>query len=109
VRPVPSLTRANRHVVAPLHMFFFSSRRRHTRSKRDWSSDVCSSDLASTVEEARDRVLALRSPETRQAVARTARDRVAQWDIEELRAAWSESLSTTDTAAVHAHGEVRAG
>src|SRR5699024_6421029 len=26
---------------------FFSSRRRHTRSKRDWSSDVCSSDLVS--------------------------------------------------------------
>src|SRR5699024_11484080 len=26
---------------------FFSSRRRHTRSKRDWSSDVCSSDLRS--------------------------------------------------------------
>src|SRR5699024_10303044 len=29
-------------------IFFFSSRRRHTISKRDWSSDVCSSDLAST-------------------------------------------------------------
>src|SRR5207249_7693466 len=28
--------------------FFFSSRRRHTISKRDWSSDVCSSDLATT-------------------------------------------------------------
>src|SRR5699024_12195790 len=28
-----------------LLFFFFSSRRRHTRSKRDWSSDVCSSDL----------------------------------------------------------------
>src|SRR5699024_4198854 len=28
------------------YMFFFSSRRRHTRSKRDWSSDVCSSDLS---------------------------------------------------------------
>src|SRR5207249_8945188 len=28
-----------------LCFFFFSSRRRHTRSKRDWSSDVCSSDL----------------------------------------------------------------
>src|SRR5699024_11643446 len=28
-----------------LSTFFFSSRRRHTRSKRDWSSDVCSSDL----------------------------------------------------------------
>src|SRR5207249_3861656 len=26
--------------------FFFSSIRRHTRSKRDWSSDVCSSDLS---------------------------------------------------------------
>src|SRR5699024_12039293 len=26
-------------------VFFFSSRKRHTRSKRDWSSDVCSSDL----------------------------------------------------------------
>src|SRR6266498_5274825 len=26
--------------------FFFSSRRRHTRCGRDWSSDVCSSDLA---------------------------------------------------------------
>src|SRR5699024_11243868 len=29
--------------------FFFSSRRRHTRSKRDWSSDVCSSDLGHRV------------------------------------------------------------
>src|SRR6266536_3149794 len=28
-----------------LFFFFFSSRRRHTRSTRDWSSDVCSSDL----------------------------------------------------------------
>src|SRR3989440_1521961 len=27
------------------YFFFFSSRRRHTRSDRDWSSDVCSSDL----------------------------------------------------------------
>src|SRR5438874_6069318 len=27
------------------NLFFFSSRRRHTRSLRDWSSDVCSSDL----------------------------------------------------------------
>src|SRR5690606_40178779 len=28
-----------------LFVFFFSSRRRHTRFSRDWSSDVCSSDL----------------------------------------------------------------
>src|SRR5207245_7710454 len=27
------------------HGYFFSSRRRHTRCYRDWSSDVCSSDL----------------------------------------------------------------
>src|SRR6266536_3023011 len=31
--------------AVPLLLFFFSSRRRHTRSTRDWSSDVCSSDL----------------------------------------------------------------
>src|SRR6266536_3897300 len=31
--------------VGYLLIFFFSSRRRHTRSTRDWSSDVCSSDL----------------------------------------------------------------
>src|SRR3989440_2135726 len=29
--------------------FFFSSRRRHTRSDRDWSSDVCSSDLSAVM------------------------------------------------------------
>src|SRR3989449_2723600 len=28
--------------------FFFSSRRRHTRCSRDWSSDVCSSDLTTS-------------------------------------------------------------
>src|SRR5436305_14858662 len=28
-----------------MDIFFFSSRRRHTRCGRDWSSDVCSSDL----------------------------------------------------------------
>src|SRR5256885_3941575 len=32
--------------LAPLWLFFFSSRRRHTRLQGDWSSDVCSSDLA---------------------------------------------------------------
>src|SRR5690606_39291327 len=32
-------------VLLPFILFFFSSRRRHTRFSRDWSSDVCSSDL----------------------------------------------------------------
>src|SRR5260221_2063668 len=35
-----------RHVI---YLFFFSSRRRHTRSLCDWSSDVCSSDLSGFV------------------------------------------------------------
>src|SRR2546421_3648330 len=30
------------HAVHVFDLFFFSSRRRHTRSDRDWSSDVCS-------------------------------------------------------------------
>src|SRR6266496_5638828 len=43
--------------------FFFSSRRRHTRSLRDWSSDVCSSDLADLrTESGRSRVSELEAP-----------------------------------------------
>src|SRR5256885_5697974 len=34
-------------------LFFFSSRRRHTRLQGDWSSDVCSSDLNAGVAEGR--------------------------------------------------------
>src|SRR2546429_2424891 len=39
--------RHRRQTVSVLshYCFFFSSRRRHTRCSRDWSSDVCSSDL----------------------------------------------------------------
>src|SRR5208282_6935655 len=33
------------NVLSERDFFFFSSRRRHTRCYRDWSSDVCSSDL----------------------------------------------------------------
>src|SRR5206468_7796365 len=40
--------------------FFFSSRRRHTRSDRDWSSDVCSSDLAHLAQCAECRTIAER-------------------------------------------------
>src|SRR2546429_6981420 len=36
-----------------LSVFFFSSRRRHTRCSRDWSSDVCSSDLKHLAKESR--------------------------------------------------------
>src|SRR2546429_7864413 len=34
-------------MLCVFYFFFFSSRRRHTRCSRDWSSDVCSSDLTS--------------------------------------------------------------
>src|SRR5438046_8653483 len=34
-----------RYVFGYVFLFFFSSRRRHTRLVSDWSSDVCSSDL----------------------------------------------------------------
>src|SRR5699024_11318254 len=37
------------HIISCMFLFFFSSRRRHTRSKRDWSSDVCSSDLSTGI------------------------------------------------------------
>src|SRR5437762_4349660 len=37
-----------------LFYFFFSSRRRHTRYIGDWSSDVCSSDLAEVAERLRE-------------------------------------------------------
>src|SRR3989449_11602491 len=46
-----------------LFIFFFSSRRRHTRCSRDWSSDVCSSDLGTDVTERRRAEEALRRSE----------------------------------------------
>src|SRR5476651_1997137 len=45
-------------VSAPL-VFLFSSRRRHTRYWRDWSSDVCSSDLGVAIEAGMDRFAVL--------------------------------------------------
>src|SRR6266498_3450296 len=45
--------------------FFFSSRRRHTRCGRDWSSDVCSSDLGARCADRRERGPLLRSVSAR--------------------------------------------
>src|SRR5438046_8308263 len=39
------------------HIFFFSSRRRHTRLVSDWSSDVCSSDLTWGLPSAHERLI----------------------------------------------------
>src|SRR6266852_8178694 len=55
--------------------FFFSSRRRHTRCYRDWSSDVCSSDLL-LLAEARIRVVA---PEVSAAFVKPIRGGRIEW------------------------------
>src|SRR2546422_5178074 len=39
------ISEPNKPIGSHSSFFFFSSRRRHTRCSRDWSSDVCSSDL----------------------------------------------------------------
>src|SRR5256885_3546884 len=49
VGPIPAMLTSRTVAVCPL-VFFFSSRRRHTRLQGDWSSDVCSSDLPCSVE-----------------------------------------------------------
>src|SRR2546429_7112631 len=65
---------AVRHVV----LFFFSSRRRHTRCSRDWSSDVCSSDLFRTVTTTSILPSLLRSPKAAaRCAAGTEKDRPA--------------------------------
>src|SRR5256885_8902335 len=47
---MPRVARLMIHTPTALSIFvFFSRRRRHTRLQGDWSSDVCSSDLAGTV------------------------------------------------------------
>src|SRR5699024_2059202 len=57
--PINQLLEQNHLDVLYMFFFFFSSRRRHTRSKRDWSSDVCSSDLILNVELTVDALLTL--------------------------------------------------
>src|SRR3712207_8556138 len=50
--------------VLVCYSFFFSSRRRHTRYWRDWSSDVCSSDLLGPGDELLDQAV-MPEPERR--------------------------------------------
>src|SRR5207253_4818229 len=64
-----------------LSLFFFSSRRRHTRWPRDWSSDVCSSDLGSYDQFAVFGLTISRSPRSRAASARQTGD--LQRDVDE--------------------------
>src|SRR5256885_11074052 len=54
------------------YFFFFSSRRRHTRLQGDWSSDVCSSDLAAHPGAGARRVPPDRRPSRRQPASRAS-------------------------------------
>src|SRR5699024_11785606 len=85
----------------------FSSRRRHTRSKRDWSSDVCSSDLLQHLEDdraARDAegvadLLRLLGPMTRdEIIARS----VPSADVD----VWLRTLAGAGRAVVVDHAEI---
>src|SRR5215469_11382051 len=79
-----------------MFFFFFSSRRRHTRSLRDWSSDVCSSDLR-----LRQKGLIQRQ---RKGNAFVYHSRVAREEVERARArnAVTRLLGATPRAAVAA-------
>src|SRR5690606_40137093 len=60
--------------------FFFSSRRRHTRFSRDWSSDVCSSDLESRLVRLETGTYRIGASETRSALRQLADGRAAVVD-----------------------------
>src|SRR5205809_3514833 len=65
-------------------IFFFSSRRRHTRCSRDWSSDVCSSDLKN------------RAPTVAAVVNTSSSDTPPLYFSKNLRRFW-ESLASIDS------------
>src|SRR2546422_8450314 len=66
------------------YFFFFSSRRRHTRCSRDWSSDVCSSDLK-----------AKRAPRVRRLLVKPSLPRNGSWTrARTLARSWPDRKST---------------
>src|SRR5437867_9583518 len=67
--------------------FFFSSRRRHTRSYGDWSSDVCSSDLVNFPKQLDWTTSAWGTPETELDSAGAA--------VENVRVVWDTSGDST--------------
>src|SRR5699024_11272133 len=72
-------------------ILFFSSRRRHTRSKRDWSSDVCSSDLNIVQEHYEVHYIVLRASKEetmKRAIERSKLDR--ETNIELVETMWKQ-------------------
>src|SRR5215212_10970497 len=81
-------------MVCVVCIFFFSSRRRHTRCLGDWSSDVCSSDLVAHLEPPLDRI-----PRTLRRVVRRCLRKEPELRYDSLRDAaldLRESLGETD-------------
>src|SRR5256884_6519055 len=86
-----------------LLFFFFSSRRRHTRCSRDWSSDVCSSDLLAGIRPSR-KGFTLRkasSPTRRRCVRLSpiAQDSpllppVGVWTVSQFQCGWPSSQTS---------------
>src|SRR5205809_7339695 len=88
-------------LILLLHfIFFFSSRRRHTRCSRDWSSDVCSSDLQRLLEPARQLELLDRFADTEELRERVAglvaTFRAARAETERMRAAERDRAQRED-------------
>src|SRR5207249_6272480 len=85
--------------------FFFSSRRRHTRSKRDWSSDVCSSDLHVTAGTRSETVTTVFRPATS-----ARRYKMNCQEIEALRQAYADrELDLVRTTEIERSEERRVG
>src|SRR3712207_9436001 len=81
--------------VPVMVLFFFSSRRRHTRYWRDWSSDVCSSDLRSAVWEKKRR---------RDGLMRLAEDEV-DWVVGFLDECWWSRVAQPNLHSFSEEGE----
>src|SRR6185312_14130229 len=76
-----------------MFFLFFSSRRRHTRSDRDWSSDVCSSDLECPSRYQRNSAPADSGPEVRSLQESTACPSLAQDLFQKIERAWIMALT----------------
>src|SRR5690349_22778697 len=84
-----------------LDFFFFSSRRRHTRSLRDWSSDVCSSDLSLQDQllrrEMREKTIQLEAnAQTMSAILEVSNSLIGQFDVDRSEEHTSELQSRRD-------------
>src|SRR5690606_40946358 len=88
--------------------FFFSSRRRHTRFSRDWSSDVCSSDLrlAEAIARARDAVVLTGAGMSTESGIPDFRSSTGLWrNIDPRRVATVEAMETNPDLFRRFYGE----